>query len=357
MLDKRAASIRDLLSGHGLDALLVTSPANLRYLCGFSGGSDGALVLTPHATIFLTDSRYTTQAKTEVTAGECREYAVQADGIVACLADCGVVRVGFEAEHLSCAALERLRERSADRQEWIALGRPLLTLRGIKDDGEIAAIERAAHLAADAFAEIEPLLKPGVAEREVALALEFALRRRGGDEKSFDLIVASGERGALPHGTASSRLLASGECVTIDFGVRLNGYCSDETVTVALGAPTAELERVHALVYRAQQEAIAAIRPGVELRAIDAIAREIIAAGGYGPCFGHGLGHGVGLEVHEYPTLSPRSTDTAQVGMVFTVEPGIYLPGTGGVRLEEMVVVTPAGCRRLTRLPKELRRL
>ena len=355
MLDNRVAFLRALLSEQRLDALLVTRPANLRYFSGFTG-TDGALLVTAQETIFLTDSRYTMQASEEVTADQRREYAVQAEGIVAALGDCRAGKIGYEAEDLTCAALERLRLRSGQRMEWFGLDRPMLALRGIKDNNEIVALERAAHLAAAAFEEIVPLLRPGLAEREIALALEFAMRRLGGDEKSFDLIVASGERGALPHGAASDRLLRAGEFVTIDFGLRLHGYCSDETVTLALGEIDAESERIYTAVYKAQQHALAAIRPGVPLKEIDAVARNAIAEAGYGPFFGHGLGHGVGLEVHEYPTLSPRSVDTAQVGMVFTVEPGIYLPGKGGVRLEDMVVVTPDGCRKLTRIPKELRR-
>jgi Xaa-Pro aminopeptidase len=356
MLNNRASILRALLVEQRLDALLVTRPANLRYFSGFTG-TDGALIVTAQETIFLTDSRYTTQATQEVTADQRREYAVQAEGIIAALDDCCAGRIGYEAEDLTCAALERLRACSGQRMEWLGLDRPLLALRGIKDNAEIEALERAAHLAATAFEEIVPLLRPGLAEREIAIALEFAMRRLGGDEKSFDLIVASGERGALPHGAASDRLLRAGEFVTIDFGLRLHGYCSDETVTLALGEIDAELERVYATVYQAQQQALASIRPGVPLKEIDAVARNSITEAGYGPFFGHGLGHGVGLEVHEYPTLSPRSVDTAQVGMVFTVEPGIYLPGKGGVRLEDMVVVTPDGCRKLTRIPKELRRL
>lgn len=356
MIESRVAALKALLIEHRLDAVLMTRPANLRYFCGFSG-TDGALVVTARETIFLTDSRYTTQAAEEVVADQKCEYTVPAEGIVASLIDAGVSKVGYEAEDLACAELERLRTRSGQHLEWVGLDRPMLTLRGIKDNGEIAALERAAHLAAAAFDEILPLLRPGTAEREIALALEFAMRRQGGDEKSFDLIVASGERGALPHGAASDRRLRAAEFVTIDFGLRLHGYCSDETVTLALGEIDAELESVYATVYRAQQQAFAAIRPGVPLKEIDAVARNIIADAGYGPFFGHGLGHGVGLEVHEYPTLSPRSVDTAQVGMVFTVEPGIYLPGKGGVRLEDTVVVTPQGCRKLTCIPKELRRL
>lgn len=356
MLKKRASVLRTLLFEQQLDALLITRPVNLRYLCGFTG-TDGALIVTVQEMIFLTDSRYTTQATEEVTADQRLEYAQQVEGIIAALDDCNARKVGFEAEYLTCAAIERLRVRSGQHIEWFGLDRPFLALRGVKDDIEIAALEHAAHLAAAAFDDIVSLLRPGIAEREIALELEFALRRHGGDEKSFDLIVASGERGALPHGVASDRLLRVGELVTIDFGLRFRGYCSDETVTLALGKIDGELERVYDTVYQAQQQALAAIRPGVPLKEIDAVARDYIAEAGYGPFFGHGLGHGVGLDVHEYPTLSPRSLDTAQVGMVFTVEPGIYLPGKCGVRLEDMVVVTSDGCRKLTCIPKGLRRL
>lgn len=356
MLDNRAAVLRALLIENALDALLVTRSANLRYFCGFTGTS-GVLIVTANTSIFLTDSRYSTQADDEVVADQRREYTVQTEGIVTALDECGLRTIGYESENLNCATLDRLRARSGTGIEWISLDRPMLALRGIKDSGEIAALQTAAYLAATAFDEIMPLLRPGTSERDISLALELALRRHGGDEKSFDLIVASGERGALPHGTASNRCLKSGEFVTIDFGLRLNGYCSDETVTLAIGEIDPEMELIYSTVYQAQQHAIAAIRPGVPLKEIDAVARNCIADAGFGSFFGHGLGHGVGLEVHEYPTLSPRSADIAQVGMVFTIEPGIYLPGKGGVRLEDMVVVTPEGCQKLTCIPKELRRL
>lgn len=356
MLDNRVSLVRALLQEHHLDALLLTNPENLRYFCGFTGTA-GALILTAQETIFLTDSRYSMQAEHEVVADHRCEYAIQIEGIVAALNDRHLCRVGYESEYLTCATLERLRTQSGESIEWITLARPLLVLRGIKDKSEIAFLEKAAFLASRAFEEIVPLCRPGTSEREIALALEFAMRRLGGDEKSFDLIVASGERGSLPHGTASSRLLRSGEFVTIDFGLRLDGYCSDETVTLAIGEIDADLEHLYATVYQAQQLALAAIRPGVPLKEVDALARNVIADAGYGAYFGHGLGHGVGLEVHEYPTLSPRSVDVAEVGMVFTVEPGIYIPGKGGVRLEDMVVVTADGCRKLTRISKELRHL
>jgi Xaa-Pro aminopeptidase len=303
---------------------------------------------------FLSDSRYTGQARAEVLATELREYRVKAEGVAAWLAEQGTCRVGFEAEHLSCAALRRLQERSPAGLEWVPLELPVAALRGIKSSAEIAALETAAALTAAAFDEVLPLLQPGVSEREISLALEIALKTRGGDEKAFDFIVASGQRGALPHGVASEKLLAAGELVTIDFGVRWHGYHSDETVTLAIGEIGEKLREIYAVVLEAHDRAIAAIRPGVPLREIDAVARDYIVEQGFGDYFGHGLGHGVGLEVHEFPTVSPRSEDVAEEGMVFTIEPGIYIPELGGVRIEDMVLVTADSCRTLTRLNKNL---
>lgn len=356
MLDKRASYAQTLLAAHGLDALVFTRLPDVRYLCGFTG-SAGVLVISAARTCFLTDPRYTTQAAQEVTADWRREYTDKVDGILACLEELGARRVGFESEDMTCALLERLRQKGEGRHEWIGLDRQVAVLRGIKDNDELALLSAAANLAADAFEEIVPLIRPGAVEREISLALEMAMRRRGADEKSFDLIVASGERGALPHGAASDKRIAAGELVTIDFGVRRAGYCSDETVTLAVGAIDAEMRRAYDAVYQAQQRALAAVRPGAALKEVDAVARETINAAGFGAYFVHGLGHGVGLEVHEYPTVSSRSGDTAEVGMVFTIEPGVYLPGKGGVRLEDTVTVTVDGCRKLTRIPKEFRQL
>lgn len=356
MLKNRISRVRALLEKYQLDALFFLSPANLRYLCGFTG-SEGALVVTAEHSCFLTDSRYATQASLEVQADSQCEYAIKVDGVVGALTDLGVLRVGFEANYLTCAVLERMREKGGERLEWVGLDQEIKPLRAIKDSQEINRLEKAAALSAQAFADVIHLLQPGIEEREYAWALEVAMRQRGGEEKSFDIIVASGERGALPHGRASGRRIAAGDLVTIDFGLRCEGYCSDETVTVAIGAVTDELRKIHAIVLEAQQRAVAAIRPGVPLREIDAVARDHIGAAGYGAYFGHGLGHGIGIEVHEFPTISPHSLDVAQEGMVFSVEPGIYLPGYGGVRIEDVVVVTADGCRKLTLIPKEYRQL
>jgi Xaa-Pro aminopeptidase len=349
----RRSRISSLLAAHNLDALVVFGCENLRYFAGFTGTS-GVLIMTAGQTVFLTDSRYVTQAKAQVAAEVVEEYKAQTEGLVVALSRIGAERIGFE-ETLAYALVEELKQKGADGWCWEPVGRELLKARLYKSAHEVAEISEAARLNAEAFAEILPLIRPGKSERELALQLEFALKRRGAEEKAFDFIVASGERGALPHGVASDRILCTGELVTFDFGCRVNGYHSDETLTLALGEPDPELRNVFDLVLRAHDRALAAVAPGIALADLDKLAREVIAEAGYGDFFGHGLGHGVGLEVHEAPTVSPRSTAIAEEGMVFTIEPGIYLPGRGGVRIEDMVLVTADGYRRLTSLPKEFR--
>ena len=356
MLQDRVRKGVDLLAECSLDALVCLHLPNIRYLCGFTG-SDGALALTAGGTCFLCDSRYTTQARDQVTADDIREYRIKHEGIIAWLREQGAKRIGFEAETIPFAVAGRLQEKGDPGWEWIPVEKPVQSLRGLKDEDEIAALSEAAQLNVEAFEEIRPLIRPGVRELELALALEFALKRQGGEEKAFDIIVASGERGALPHGVASHREIRSGELVTFDFGTRCRGYHSDETVTVAVGEVSGELRRIFDLVLSAHDEAMAVVRPGAALKDVDAVARRIIAEGGFGDYFGHGLGHGVGLEVHEYPTVSTRSEEIAREGMVFTIEPGIYLPGVGGVRIEDMVRVTADGCVPLTRIPKAFRTL
>lgn len=344
-----------LLAEHDLDALVFCARENLRYLCGFTG-SDGVLLLTGDASQFLTDSRYTTQAREQVAASRVEEYRLQVEAVATALREVGVRRIGFETS-LAYGKVSDLRAKGEAKWEWVPLKEELETLRLAKTASELAAIEAAVELNALAFAEVEPLIRPGAVERELALALEFAMKRRGAEEKAFDFIVASGPRGALPHGVASDKRLVEGELVTIDFGCRVDGYHSDETVTVAVGAVDNGMRRVFDTVLSAHDLALAAVVPGVPLAELDRIAREHIAAAGYGAFFGHGLGHGVGLEVHEAPTVSMRSKAIVQEGMVFTVEPGVYLPGSGGVRIEDMVLATSTGARLLTRIPKQYRNL
>lgn len=353
MLESRALGAQQLVGTGDLDAILFAGLPNIRYLTGFSG-TDGVVVVTASAVYFLCDSRYTTQARAQVAATEVREYKVKLDGVLALLRELGVRRVGFEADLLPYAVYEAFQQKG-EGISWVPLTRRLASLRGRKDATELELLEQAARLNAEAFAEILPLIRPGARECDIALELEISLRRRGGEDKAFDFIVASGERGALPHGVASEKTLAAGELVTVDFGTRRGGYHSDETLTLALGEVSERHRMIYDCVLQAHDLALAAIRPGVALRDIDAVARNHIAASGFGDYFGHGLGHGVGLEVHEYPTASSRSEDLAEEGMVFTVEPGIYIPGFGGVRIEDTIVVTAEGCRRLTRIPKDFR--
>jgi Xaa-Pro aminopeptidase len=352
MIKNRAQKLRHLLQQNGFDATLLTDLSSLRYFCGFTG-SDGALLVTAEGTVFLTDSRYTSQAQQEVTADRIIQHRGKTEGIAILLGEARARVVGYDADSLSCASFDELRKNCPGDCEWRSLPKAFKGLRGIKEPAEIATMKQAARIATEAFEEIRPQIVPGAVERDLALALEFAMRRRGADEKSFPFIVASGERGALPHGVASDRRLRDGELVTFDFGARWQGYCSDETVTLALGNVSTQLREVYETVFQAQQLALAAIRPGVSLKEIDETARSYIGGRGFGDYFGHGLGHGVGLEVHEFPVVSPRSEDIAEEGMVFTVEPGIYIPELGGVRLEDTILVTAAGYERLTSIPKD----
>jgi Xaa-Pro aminopeptidase len=340
----------DLLARLDLDALVFCKPENIRYLCGFTG-SDGALILFSDHLVFLTDSRYTTQSNEEVTADQVCEYSTKLDGIVTQLSSHEIRKIGFEAT-LSFGFTSELQTKGRSDWQWQHLSEELHCLRLHKSADEIDLLSQAAELNAEAFASIVEIIKPGVREIDIALALEFALKKRGAEEKAFDLIVASGPRGALPHGIASEKLISAGELVTIDFGCRLSGYHSDETVTLAVGDVSKELQTIFDTVLEAHDRALEAVAPGVALSELDRVARDYIKSRGFGDYFGHGLGHGVGLEVHEAPTVSPRSKATAEAGMVFTVEPGVYVPNVGGVRIEDTVLVTGDGYRTLTKIPK-----
>lgn len=351
----RQSRLGEVLESQELDTCVILGLENLRYFCGFTGPA-GVLVVGQGQILFLTDSRYTTQAQEEVVADEVRQYKVQAEGLIESLQEINAQKIGFEGQ-LAYSLVEEFRQKGRSAWHWQAIGKELQKLRALKSAGEIAAIEDAARLNRQAFEEVLPTIRPGRTEREIALQLEFALKNRGAEEKAFDFIVASGPRGALPHGVASDRRLVEGDLVTIDFGCRVRGYHSDETVTLAVGEPEPQAREIFDLVLSAHDRALAAVAPGTELVEIDRLARDLIADAGYGAYFGHGLGHGVGLDVHELPQLSPRSTGVAEEGMVFTIEPGVYLPGQYGVRIEDMVLVTGEGSRTLTLLPKQFRNL
>jgi Xaa-Pro aminopeptidase len=334
------------------DALLVLGLVNIRYLSGFTG-SDGALILTADDRYLLCDSRYTLQAGSEVSLCAVSEYKTKLEGITSHLSEKGFRRVAFDAEKVPVAFFNSLTA-ALPGVEFIPLSDQLDQLRSVKSPEEIDLIAFSAGLASSAFEELLHLIKPGVSERELALKLEILMKNKGAEEKAFDFIVASGDRGALPHGKPTDRLLSAGEMVTIDFGACCNGYYSDETVTVAIGEPETRLIEIYNAVQKAHDLALSAVRPGIECKTLDEIARSHINSCGFGEFFGHGLGHGVGLEIHEKPTISSRSSQTVEAGMIFTIEPGIYIPGLGGVRIEDLVEVTLDGCRVLSKIGKEL---
>jgi len=352
MGEERLLAAKNLLESIAADGILVLGLTNIRYLTGFTG-SDGALLLNRDGQWLLCDSRYTTQAKQESPLCRVVEYTIKSDAVSRLVCDHGWRRLAFDAEQTTVSVQGTIAAKLPG-VEMIPLAGELDELRGVKSSAELTIIEQCCSLASAALEQLLPMIRPGVSERTLALELEIAMKRRGAEEKSFDFIVASGERGALPHGRPTDRVISAGELVTIDFGARLQGYHSDETVTVAVVSADERQREIYAVVREAHDLAIAAVRPGAGCREIDAIARDFIAGRGFGEYFGHGLGHGVGLDVHEKPTLSPRSEQTLADGMVITIEPGIYIPGWGGVRIEDTLVVTADGCRPLTRMPKEL---
>jgi len=352
MLKNRRARLERFFNSYNLDAILFSNLLNIRYLCGFTG-SEGTLLLTREAGWFLCDSRYTTQAAVEVRDAGIRQFTVKMDSVAELIGELKLSRVGFEAAHTTVEEFRALHGRLAST-ELLEIPSDLDQIRTCKDDEEVGRLQKVASLASASLVALLPLLVPGVSEEEIARELEFEMRRRGADGRAFDFIVASGERGAMPHGRASDKRIRTGELVTIDFGAASDGYYSDETVTVAIGQPDDRSREIYRIVQEAHDKAIAEVRPGIPCRELDAVARGHIRESGYGDYFGHGLGHGVGLEIHEKPVISPRSEAVVEEGMVITIEPGIYIPGFGGVRIEDTVVVTANGCRLLTQVPKDL---
>jgi Xaa-Pro aminopeptidase len=336
-----------LLEPLELDALYITRPENVRYLTGFPHPEDAQVLITPEGAFLLTDPRYPeaereSRLPARVLKREEREALFQdLRG-----------RVGFEAEHLPYAALERLRELSP--AEWVPTKGVIERLRLKKSPEEAARIRQAQALAERALERALALLRPGVEEREVALEIEFFLRKEGAEGVAFPPIVASGARGALPHAGASEKRLEPGELITLDLGAKVAGYHSDMTRTVALGKPSPEMRRVYEAVQEALEVALQGLKPGRTGKEVDALAREALGRHGLDRYFVHSLGHGVGLAVHEGPGLSPYTEEVLEPGMVVTVEPGVYLPGVGGVRIEELVLITEDGIELLSRFPREL---
>ena len=348
---KRTDALREELAAAGLEAMLVASGVNRRYLSGFTGTA-GALLFTPRDQYLLTDFRYMTQAPQQAPDFKVVEHAPDMmDTVKELLAEAGLKKLGFEERHVTYADWSAWSKALAPVELVPVDGLPE-KLRVKKDEEEIAVIREAAKLADAAYAHILHYVRPGVTELDLAAELESFMRKNGASGPSFDTIVASGERSAMPHGVASTRKLQPGEFVTFDFGAYFQGYCSDLTRTIVVGEPTDRHREIYNIVLEAQERALAHIKPGMTGREADALTRETIARYGYGEFFGHGTGHGIGLEIHEAPRLSQRSDTVLEPGMVVTVEPGIYIPGFGGVRIEDDVVVTESGIRVLTSSPK-----
>jgi len=338
----------------GLDALLVTHLPNLRYLSGFTG-SAGLLVVGSKRPMFFTDGRYAEQARDEVQRARVvvAKHTV-IDTAVEWLLDNDLRTMGIESDHMTVAVRAQLAKklrgkvRLSDTSGWVERERM------IKDADELALIRRAVNLGAGLLDVAIDTIRPGATEVEVAAQLEYEARKRGAEGMSFETIVAAGERSALPHGRATPTAIPERGFVVLDFGVILAGYCSDMTRTVRVGKMSEADEKLYNSVRQAQQAATEAVRAGIATGDVDAAARKVLTHAGFGKYFSHSTGHGVGLEIHEAPRLGRGQTESLRPGMVVTIEPGAYIPGRGGVRIEDMVVVTPDGCEVLTPATKEL---
>jgi Xaa-Pro aminopeptidase len=354
--ERRLASLRAKMDEEDLEALWVTGPANRRYLTGFTGTS-GYVLVTLHKAVFFTDFRYMEQAAGQVKNCEIRQHGPNVlPDLKAALEEERIVRLGFEQEHVSYGTYLEL-ARDLPGVELVPAKGLVEQLRMVKDAGEVEILRQAARIADEAFEHILSFVRPGVTEKEVAWELETFMRSKGADSASFDTIVASGARSALPHGVASDKPIAEGELVTFDFGAYYRGYCSDLTRTVMVGKETGKHREIYDIVLEAQMHALENLRPGMTGKEADALTRNIIQRYGYSDYFGHGTGHGIGLEIHEAPWLSVTGETVLQPGMTVTVEPGIYLPGFGGVRIEDDVVITDTGAERLTASPKHWTRI
>lgn len=344
--------VREKLNQKELDALLITNPHNRKYATGFTGTS-GTCLITKTNALFITDFRYTKQASEQVKEFEIIEHTKSMEEeLKNQLQKHQVERLGFEAEDITFEKYKQYREMFT--QELVDTKGIIESLRLVKTASEIDIIQEAATIADQAFEHIVTFIKPGITEVEVSNELEFFMRKQGAVSSSFDIIVASGYRSALPHGVASSKVIQSGELVTMDFGAVYNGYCSDITRTIAVGEVSDELRQLYNTVLEAQKRGVQHTKAGLTGKEADALTRDYITEQGYGEYFGHSTGHGLGMEVHEAPSLAPRSTTTLEAGMVVTVEPGIYIEEIGGCRIEDDIVLTETGNRVLTHAPKEL---
>jgi Xaa-Pro aminopeptidase len=348
----RAQLIADALAPRGIDGILISDLKNVRYLCGFTGSS-GSLLITKGNRFFFTDFRYKEQAEREVRGFEiCIEKEDRPKLIMEKARSLGIGLLGFE----STVSYDFYRSLLRKGVKIKAVGNFVEDLRKIKDRGELRSISRAVERARNAFIETKPYIRKGASELQLAARLEEALKKSGCRGLPFDIIVASGPNSSMPHARPTDNRIKPGDLVVVDWGGEADGYCSDMTRTFLIGggADISKKKEIYSLVLEANNKAMLSVRDGVHARTVDKTARDVIKNAGYGEYFGHGTGHGVGLDVHELPRISRLGRETVKQGMVFTIEPGIYLPGTGGVRIEDMVVAGKDGCKVLTDIPREL---
>lgn len=339
---KKCEKLMSALAEKGVDSAIITSLTNRRYFSGFTG-SNAVLVISEGKRVLLTDFRYTIQANRQSGAAfEVRQVnrSINAEEISAVLNEMGAKRTAFEDGYLTVREFSMYKELPV---ELVPMTPVIDSCRLIKNDEEIALMQKAQSISDAAFAELLTVVRAGMTEKQVANELDYLLRKHGADENSFDTIVGSGPNGALCHAYPGERVLKEGDLVVLDFGSRVDGYCSDMTRTIAIGQPCDELLRIYDIVREAQRRCLEALHPGMSARELDTVARDYITEMGYGDCFGHSLGHGFGLDVHEAPYASARSEDVLLPGTTITVEPGIYVEGLGGVRIEDCCVLTEDG--------------
>ncbi|HHW36979.1 MAG TPA: aminopeptidase P family protein [Bacillales bacterium] len=348
----RLKKVRDKFNGLGIDGLLITNSKNRRYMTGFTG-SAGIVIISSTKAVFITDFRYVEQAKNQVQNYEIVHHKGPIHEEVAKLVkDLGIKHLGFEQDEMTFGTFKIFE--NAVSAKMVPISGVIEKLRLIKTDEELQILKEAAAIADQAFEHIIKVIKPGVNELDVSNELEFFMRKKGATSSSFDTIVASGFRSALPHGVASDKVIQAGELVTLDFGAYYKGYCSDITRTVGVGEISDVLKNIYGIVLQAQLLGMNGIKAGMIGKKADALTRDYIIAKGYGDYFGHSTGHGIGLDIHEGPALSVKSDTILEPGMVVTVEPGIYLEGVGGVRIEDDIVITKDGNVALTHSEKEL---
>ncbi len=348
----RRSRVRGSLLTDDLEALLFLDLRNIRYLTGFTG-SDGAYLLERDRSILMVDGRYTTQAGEEAGGTRVFQYREKLDGIAEILAGEGLQNVGFEAAALSFENYEKLKAK-VPPVCWHPVSGDLINIRGIKDEKEIASLREAAAIASRTVLQFLEDIRPGMREGDIALELEYRMRRNGAGGISFPTIAASGPNSALPHAAPGSRMLARGDVLVLDYGAVFDGYHSDETCTFAVGEAAPAFQDAYGRVKEAHDRALAAVKAGVSCAEIDRIARDCLETAGLGRFFSHGTGHGTGLDVHEPPRIAATASSVLEAGMVVTVEPGIYFPGQWGIRIEDMVLVREQDCEFLSKVPKDL---